>query len=416
MRKIFLLVFSTILSILTIDSLNAQCVKFGDKYLGPDGQPCINTLATAVPFLRIAPDARSGAMGDVGIALSPDPNAIHFNPSKLPFSESEMGIAMTYTPWLRALGLTDVYLANLAGYRKIGDQQAVGIGIKYFNLGSINFTDEAGSPLGTGRPNEFEIAATYARKLSSRFGLSLSGKYIYSNLASGQQIGSTAIKAANGFAVDFGATYNTPTNFSGIKSDLSLGLAVTNIGSKLTYTSSINKDYLPQNLGIGAAWNFHIDEYNSLTFALDLNKLLVPTPVPAKEIDENNKEIPNPDYDKNNNGFPDYKEKSPISAALSSFGDASGSEELREINYSIGVEYWYDKQFAVRAGYYNEDNTKGARKYFTVGLGLKYNIFGMNFSYLVPTTNQRNPLDNTLRFSLLFDFAPAKEEAIPVTE
>jgi hypothetical protein len=415
MRKIFLYVFSAFVSIISIDNANAQCVVVNGQNIGPDGKPCINTIVSAVPFLRITPDARSGAMGDAGIALSADPNAIHFNPSKLPFSESEMGVAMTYTPWLRALGLTDVYLANLAGYRKIGDRQAVGIGLKYFNLGSINFTDEAGVPLGTGRPNEFEISATYARKLSSNFGLSLSGKYIYSNLAAGQQIGSVTIKAANAFAVDFGATYITQTNFSGIKSDLALGLAISNIGSKITYTQSINKDYLPQNIGLGAAWNFHIDEYNSLTFALDINKLLVPTPVPSKLTDGNNT-IPNPDYDKNGNSIPDYKEKSPISAALSSFSDASGSEELRELTYSAGAEYWYDKQFAVRAGYYYEDNTKGARKYFTVGLGLKYNIFGMNFSYLVPTTNQRNPLDNTLRFSLLFDFAPVKEEATPVTE
>lgn len=415
MRKTFLFILAASFTLLQSQSVEAQCVTVGNQNIGPDGKPCINTIVTAVPFLRITPDARSGAMGDVGIALSADPNAIHFNPSKLVFSENDMGVSMTYTPWLRALGLTDVYLANLVGYKKLGDNQAVGIGLKYFNLGSINFTDEGGLPLGTGRPNEFELTGTYARKLSNQFAVSLSGKFIYSNLAAGQQIGSVEISAAKAFAADLGLTYNTPTNFAGVKSDLSLGLAISNIGTKVTYTKSINKDYLPMNMGLGAAWNFKLDEFNSLTFALDVNKLLVPTPVP-KLIKNGTTESPNPEYDKDGNGIPDYKEKSPISAALGSFGDASAAEEFRELTYSIGAEYWYDKQFAVRAGYYFEDNTKGARKYFTVGLGLKYNIFGLNFSYLVPTTNQRNPLDNTLRFSLLFDFAPAKEDPTPVTE
>ncbi len=414
-NKFLLLTFALFLSITAgnAQSIN-QCILKDGKNIGPDGRPCVNSIASAVPFLRITPDARSGAMGDVGIALSPDPNALHFNASKLAFAENDMGIAATYTPWLRALNLTDVYLAYLGGYRQIGTNQSVGLSLRYFSLGSIQFTDDQGAPIGNRKPYELEVAAAYARKLSERFSVSLTGKFIYSNLAAGLQLGSVEITAGTSAAADLGFTYKIPANFSNIKSNLVLGAAVTNIGTKISYTKSINKDYLPMNMGIGAAWNVDLDKYNSLTFALDVNKYLVPTPVSKNIIDAAGNTIPNPDYDANNNNVPDYKEKSIFAAALSSFGDASGSEELRELYYSFGIEYWYDKQFALRAGYYFEDPTKGARRYLTCGLGLKYNIFGLNFSYLVPTTNQRNPLDNTLRFSLLFDFAGAnKVEVVP---
>ena len=311
------------------------------------------------------------------------------------FAEEDLGISATYTPWLRALGLQDVYLAYLTGYKQIDDLQTLGLGLRYFSLGNIPFTDVNGEPLGSGRPNEFEVTAAYARKLSDKFSASISGKFIYSNLASGQTVGGEVIEPGVAGAADVGITYKTPLE-TGNGGNLTIAMAMTNIGSKITYTNSANKDFLPANLGIGAAWELHLDQYNSLTLAVDINKMLVPTPRIGSD----------PEYDTNNNDIPDFKEESPVGAIFTSFGDAPGgfSEEIDELSYSFGAEYWYDKQFAVRAGYYMEHPEKGNRKYLTVGLGLKYNIFGLNLSYLVPTTNQRNPLDNTLRFSLLFDF------------
>ncbi|MCB0642519.1 MAG: type IX secretion system outer membrane channel protein PorV [Phaeodactylibacter sp.] len=388
------LLFAFILSAAT--TTQGQCLKNTDgQWVLPNGEPCPNTIITAVPFLRIVSDARSGAMGDVGIAISPDANAMHFNDAKLIQTDKDLGISATYTPWLRALGLTDVYLAYLTGYYKFNDLQAVGLGLRYFSLGEINFTDINGEPLGNGRPNEFEVKASYSRKLSDNFSAAVGAKFIYSNLASGQTVNGTNITSGTAGAADVSLFYTTPVKLNSMDTRLNLGLAITNIGSKITYTNAANneRDFIPTNLGIGAAWELMIDDYNSITLAADVNKLLVPTPCFE-------------DCDQDQTGIPDWKEESPISGIFTSFGDAPGgfSEEFKELMYSVGLEYWYDKQFAVRAGYYSEHQIKGNRKFFTVGLGLKYQIFGLNFSYLVPTTNQRNPLDNTLRFSLLFDF------------
>ena len=379
---------------ITTTDVQAQCIPSDNGLINQDGTPCINTVVTAVPFLRIVADARSGAMGDVGIGLSPDANAMHFNASKLVFAEEDLGVSATYTPWLRALGLNDVYLAYLTGYNKLSDDQAVGFGLRYFSLGSIQFTDPNGQPLNTGRPNEFEVSVAYARKLTEKFSAAITGKFIYSNLAAGQIVDGETIEPGVAGAADISLTYVTPIELNNAESELTVGMAMTNIGSKITYTNSLNRDFLPANFGIGAGWKIEMDEYNSITFAADINKLLVPTPCQGLDCDENN------------DGIPDFKDESPIGAIFSSWSDAPEgfAEELRELMYSVGVEYWYDQQFAVRAGYFNEHRQKGNRKFFTVGLGLKYNIFGLNFSYLIPTTNQRNPLDNTLRFSLLFNF------------
>ncbi len=369
------------------------------------GQACVNTIVTSVPFLRIIPDARSGAMGDVGIAISPDANAMHFNPSKLAFAEKDLGVSATYTPWLRALGLTDVYLAYLSGYKRIDDLQTVGMGLRYFSLGTIQFTDENGQPLGSDRPNEFELSVAYSRKLSDNFSAGLAMKYIYSRLANGQTVEDETIRPGNAVAGDLSFTYRAPIEIAGSDARLTVGAAITNLGTKISYTQSSNRDYIPTNLGIGGGLEYDIDDFNSIHFALDINRLLVPTPPGGDPFSEENAGEGDPNV-------PDYKEKSIIAAALGSFGDAPGGfgEEMRENTYSVGIEYWYDKQFAVRVGHFNEHRTKGNRKFFTVGLGLKYNIFGLNFSYLIPTTNQRNPLDNTLRFSLLFDFGAFQGE------
>jgi hypothetical protein len=405
MKNSLLSVFVITLAIvaLTPAKVNAQQCFFDNEgnLVDVSGQPCVNTIVTAVPFLRITPDARGGAMGDAGIAVSPDPNAMHFNASKLAFAESDMAISATYTPWLRSLGLNDVYLAYLAGFYKLDDLQALGFSMRYFSLGSIQFTDENGEPLNTGRPNEFEIALAYSRMLAERFSAALTGKFIYSNLAAGQTVpGGETIEVGIAGAADISLTYQAPVKLGGAESNLNFGLALTNIGSKITYTRSTVKDFLPTNFGLGAAWNIDFDQYNRLTFTADVNKLMVPTPCQGDNCDESPQ-----------NGIPDYKEQSPISGIFSSWSDAPEGfgEELKELMFSFGAEYWYDRQFAVRAGYFSEHQQKGGRQYMTVGLGLKYNIFGLNFSYLVPTTNQRNPLDNTLRFSLLFDFGQQNE-------
>ena len=378
-------------------TLNAQNEpSFCSNGYLPTGEKCANAVTSAVPFLRIIADARGGAMGDAGIATSADPNAMHYNQSKLAFVDQNVALSATYTPWMRALGLQDVYLAYLTGYYQIDELQTIGGGLRYFSLGDIQFTDINGMSLGQGNPNEFDISVAYARKLSDKFSAAIGGKFIYSNLASGQRVEGTEIKAGTAGAADLSMTYKTPVKFN--DSEFTLGAAITNIGSKITYTQSINREFIPTNLGLGLGWKFNLDEFNTLTITSDFNKLLVPTPVPGDDDPADN--------------VPDYKQVSPISGIFKSFGDAPGgfAEEIKEITTSIGAEYWYDQQFAVRAGYFYEHYSKGNRKYFTVGLGVKYNIFGLNLSYLVPTTNQRNPLDNTLRFSLLFDFSAFEAE------
>jgi len=405
------LLFSVLVVVAAFTNTNAQG-GFGcefdpntTEWRAPGGGPCINTLITAVPFLRIIPDARAGALGDAGIATSADANSMHFNASKLVTAEQDMALSVTYTPWLKALGLQDVYMAYLSGYKKFGDLQAVGLSLRYFSLGEINFTDNQGTSLGTGNPNEFEISLAYSRKLSEKLSVAVAPKFIFSNLAPGQLVDGVEIKPGIAGGADFSLTFQTPIQFTANESNLRIGAAVSNLGTKISYTNSINKDFIPANLGIGAAWEFNFDEFNALTITTDINKLLVPTP--CLNENANDPTLPNTCDVSGEPGIPDYREQSMFSGVLGSFGDAPGGfgEEIRELSYSLGLEYWYDKQFAVRAGYYTEHSTKGNRKFFTVGLGLKYNVFGLNFSYLVPTTNQRNPLDNTLRFSLLFDFA-----------
>lgn len=398
MRQFSLSIIFIAFAVLVSTQANAQfgcSLNSQGNWVDATGNPCVNTIVTAVPFLRIVPDARAGAMGDTGIATSADPNAMHFNQSKLVFADNDFGIAATYTPWLRSLGLTDVYMAYLTAYGKFGDKgnQAAGIGLRYFSLGQINYTDNNGESIGTGRPNEFELTMAYSRKLTKYFAVGVGAKFIYSNLAAGQQVSNIEIQPGISGAADISFTFAKPITLGGMDAKFTSAVAITNIGPKITYTRSVYKDYIPTNLGIGLGLDLDLDEFNSLTFAMDINKLMVPTP-------------PHDFVDDNNNDQPDYKEQGIIGAMFSSFNDApdGGSEELQEFMISAGMEYWYDKQFAVRAGYYWEHELKGNRQFFTVGMGIKYSVFGLNFSYLVPTSNQRNPLDNTLRFTLIFDF------------
>ncbi len=356
----------------------------------------INTINTAVPFLRIAPNARSGGMGDMGVAISPDANAIFWNSSKLAFVENDMGFSLTYTPWLKQL-VNDIYLAYLSGYKRIDDLQTLGFSMRYFSLGNIVFTDITGTVTGQGRPNEFAIDGAYARKLSDNIGAGVNLRYIFSNLASGQTVNGIDIRPGQAFAADLNFYGQHDVEINDLETVLAWGVNASNIGTKVSYTANAeNRDFLPTNLGTGVAWTINLDDFNSIMIGTDINKLLVPTP-DTTDTDPRN-------------GIFDYKEQSIVSGILTSFSDAPGGfgEEMRELMYSVGIEYWYDKQFAVRAGYFNEHSTKGNRKFFTVGLGLRYNVFGLDFSYLVPTSNQRNPLDNTLRFSLSFDFNNVK--------
>jgi hypothetical protein len=349
----------------------------------------INVVTSAVPFLRISPDARAGGMGDAGIATSPDANSAFWNLAKTPFTTQKGGVAITYTPWLKDLGLNDVYLASLGGFYKLDDQQAISGTLRYFSLGNIQFTDNLGNDLSSFRPREFAFDLGYSRKLSEKLGLGIALRYINSNLANGS-INGVAYKAGNAVAGDISLYHN------GLKADgsgLNWGVVLSNLGSKISYTSDANqKDYIPANLGLGIAYTKSIDEVNKLTFALDLNKLLVPTPPAFGD----------------SAGTANYRTKGVVNSWFSSFGDAPGgfSEEIKEISASLGAEYWYDNQFAIRAGYFYENPIKGNRKYFTLGAGLKYNMMGLNFSYLIPSGNgvNRNPLSNTLRFSLVFDF------------
>lgn len=367
----------------------------------------LNTITTAVPFLMISPDARSGGMGDVGVAISPDANAIHWNAAKLAFAEDDMGLAMNYTPWLRNL-VPDISLSYLSFYKKIDDLQTFGASLRYFSLGDITFTSITGEQIANFRPNELAVDGVYARKLSDNFSLGIGLRYIYSNLAAGLDQNNQTIPGQSA-AADISAYYENETEVLGKDGKIAFGASITNLGAKIAYTESGNSNFLPTNLRIGTAITAEIDDYNKITFAFDLNKLLVPSnPIYARDSITGQIQF-------DGNGNPvvaqgeDPNQKSVLEGVFSSFGDApnGGIEELREINISAGMEYWYNNVFALRTGYFYEHPTKGGRQYLTFGAGLKYQVFNLNFSYLVPTTRLQggNPLENTLRFSMMFDLA-----------
>ena len=358
----------------------------------------LNTITTAVPFLLISPDSKAGAMGDVGVATNPDANSLHWNPAKLAFVDDDMGFAMSYVPWLRAL-VPDINLSYLAGYRKLNDNETVGIELRYFSLGDITFTDILGTTIGQYKPSEFALGTSYARKLSDNFSLAISGRYIYSNLTGGQAAGGIPTVAGQSIAADIAGYYTQPIRISGKDVDLAIGGNISNIGNKISYTETAVRDFIPINLRLGTALGTEFDDYNKMSIALDINKLLVPTP---------------PVYDNGEIVVGQESDVSVVSGIFQSFGDAPGGfkEEMREINYSIGTEYWYANQFAIRAGYFFEHDTKGGRKFFTFGSGVKYNVFALDFSYLINASraiNGNNPLANTMRFTLVFDFGAMEE-------
>lgn len=344
-----------------------------------------NTLSSAVPFLRISPDARAGAMGDAGIAVSPDANAQYWNVAKIPFCEKNYGISATYTPWLKDL-VPDIFLAYISGYLKFGQDgsRAISASMRYFSLGDINYTDVNAKPTGTGMPREYSFDVGYSQKLSTYLSTGVTLRYIHSDIASGSS-GSADYKPGNAFAADIGLYYTKTKEIDEFrKNTLSFGAVLSNAGSKISY-SSLRSDPIPVNLGIGGAFTSQFDAYNKVTVALDINKLLVPAPKTDSA------------------GYPVYSDQGVVSGMFSSFGDPAGAKRL---DVSLGVEYWYQNQFALRAGYFYENPDNGNRQYFTAGLGVRYNVFALNFSYLIPSGSgiTRNPLSNTLRFSLMFDF------------
>lgn len=371
----------------------------------------INTITTAVPFLMIAPDSRSGGMGEVGAATSPDVNAIHWNCSKLAFSDKKMGLGVSYTPWLRAL-VPDINLAYLSFYTKPDKNQAIGGSLRYFSLGNITFTDVVGNTIGQYKPNEFALDLAYSRRLGKYFSGGMAARFIHSNLTGGISVQGADTKAGTSFAVDLSGTYrNSEIKISDKKSIIAAGINISNVGAKIAYSNTANKDFIPINLRLGTTLTTHLDDYNDFSVSIDVTKLLVPTP-PVYELDSNGSPKVNPNTGQYVIQYGKDPNRSIASGIFGSFSDAPGGfkEELREFNPSVGVEYWYNKQFAARAGYFYEHPTKGNRQFFTLGAGLRYNVFGLDFAYLIPTNRQRSPLENTLRFTLTFDFDAFKSQ------
>ncbi len=390
MKLNFSISFVIIVALCMMTTSNSVVAQ-GTQLPGPgttNGQDAPNTVATAIPFLRINPDGRTGGLGEAGLATSPDAGSLYHNVSKLAFAEQDMSASLTYTPWLTRL-VDDIFLAYVSGYKRIDDLSAIGVSLRYFSLGNIQFTDIVGGDAGNYSPNELALDLGYARKLSDRMSIGLTLKYGRSDLARGQEVSNgNIVKAANVVAADIGVYYQNPdATFLGNDATFSWGASITNIGNKVSYTEDQTKDFIPINLGIGTAIDMQMDEYNSLMFTFDVNKLMVPTPDPEDPTQA-------------------HREKALLSGMFGSFGDAPGgfSEELQELMFSIGAEYWYNDRFALRLGHFNEHRLKGNRKYITAGIGLKYSVFGLNFSYIIPAGSQPSPLDNTLRFQLNFDF------------
>jgi len=357
----------------------------------------LNVVHVAVPFLTVAPDSRAGAMGDAGIATRPDVYSMHWNPAKFAFIGNDFGAAFSYTPWLRNL-IDDINLAYLSGYMRIDNYQVIAASLTYFSLGEIIFTNMAGEYDGQHTPNEFAFDAAYSRLFSESFSGGIAFRYIRSDLTGGAYVQGLASKAAQAFAADVSAYYRKDISVSELPGQLALGMNISNIGNKITYSDNQNAQFIPINMGIGSSLRLDLDPYNSLAIALDLNKLLVPTPPVYYQDLEDDDGNPVIRAGRNPN-------VSVPLGMLQSFYDAPGGfrEELREIYYSLGMEYWYLNQFAIRGGYYHEHETKGNRKFFTTGIGLKLNVFALDIAYLIPVY-RTNPLANTLRFSLAFDF------------
>ena len=364
-----------------------------------------NPVYTGVTSLSIAPDARAGSLGDVGVATEPDVNSQYWNPAKYPFNIARAGVSMSYTPWLRQL-VSDIDLVNLAGFYRIGDYSAVSTSLTYFSLGEVFVENEM-----TIKPYEMAFDIAYSRMLSETFSAAIALRYIHSDLQYNYE---EDMSAGNAFAADIALYYNKYLTIGDRECLLGLGLNASNIGTKISYDDGATHEFIPTNLRLGASLLFPIDDYNTISIRADINKLMVPTrPSYSQFLEEEGIEAGDNSYYSEyqtwleSNGYNDI---SPISGIFKSFGDAPGgfSEELKEIYGGIGIEYCYNQQFSVRGGYHYENEYKGNRKYFTVGAGFRMSVFSLDAAYLISTA-QSNPLDQTLRFSLSFDLDGLKD-------
>lgn len=364
-----------------------------------------NPVYTGVTSLSIAPDARAGALGDVGVATEPDANSQYWNPAKYPFNIARAGVSMSYTPWLRQI-VSDIDLVNLAGFYRIGDYSAVSASLTYFSLGEVFVENEM-----TIKPYEMAFDVAYSRMLSETFSAAIALRYIHSDL---QYNYAEDMSPGNAFAADIALYYNKYLMLGSRECLLGLGLNASNIGTKISYDDGATNEFIPTNLRLGASLLVPLNEYNTISVSADINKLMVPTkPSYSKFLEESG-------YEQGDNSYyseyqtwlesTGYNDISPITGIFKSFADAPGgfSEEMKEIYFGVGVEYCYNQQFSLRGGYHYENEFKGNRKYFTLGAGFRMSVFSLDAAYLISTA-QSNPLDQTLRFSLSFDLDGLKE-------
>lgn len=349
----------------------------------------INPVGYTVPSLTISPDARGAGMGDLGAATSADVNSQFWNPAKYVFAESDAGLSFSFTPWLRQL-VDDINLSYLTGYWRFDERRALSASLRYFSLGEIVMTDYSGEPYTTAFPNEFAFDVAYSQKLFDNFSAAAALRLIYSDLNNGKNLASSGSEVYPGVAVaaDVAMYYRTPVQMYTGDGTFALGLNASNIGSKISYDEFASSYFIPTNLRLGASFDYPIDDYQRLSFSADAYKMLVPTI----------------DYTKTAEDINYYNNMTSLQGIFSSFNDAPGGfkEEMQEIAWSVGAEYVYNNQFSVRAGYFNEHQNKGNRKFFTAGAGFKLNMFQLDASYVISVA-QTNPLDQTLRFSLSFD-------------
>ncbi len=377
---------------LAVSELCAQTIGgSGTSLIGQDSTNRV--ITTAVPFLMITPDSRAAGMGDAGVATTPDANSAHWNAAKLAFIDKGYGVSASYTPWLGKI-INDMSIFYLSGFYKINRKQTVAASMKYFNLGEVQFNQgpDPADLLGRYNPREFAFDVTYSTILTEHMSIGGSLRYIHSNLTGYLSTNSFDARPGNSVAVDFGFYYNKPMVWK--NSNLAFGATITNLGGKISYSDANNKDFLPTNLRIGTAYKMDLDARNSLSFALDFNKLMVPSPAPGS------------------------KTKPMLAGVLGSFTDAQGGfkEEMQEITTSLGMEYWYNNTVAGRLGYFYEAQPKGNRKYLTAGVGFRVDKFGLDVAYLVPTNKRENALAETLRFTIMMLFKKKEKEEEPVTD
>lgn len=389
----------------------------------------LNTITTSMPFLSITPESRGGGMGDAGTALSANSTSIYWNTAMLNFADDDAEISISYTPWLRKL-TNDISLSYLAGYKRLGDRQAIAASLRYFSLGEITFTDASANVIRDDKPSEFEVAVGYAFKLTDKQSIGINGKFAYSNLTGGLTVAGTETKAGVAGIADISYAFrNKDIKWFGYNGVFALGATINNLGNKIAYSSQSTRDFLPMNLKIGGAYTAELDKFNKITYSLEFQKLLVPTP-PTVIFNTSTNEFEIISGKNNDVGI--------IGGLVQSFYDAPGvvqkddngdyvqnadgsyaivkgtrfKEELSEINIATGLEYWYNNIFALRGGFFYESNNKGGRQFFTAGFALQYNIFGLDISYLA-ALKRNNPLANTLRFTLRFKIGQSTKSATP---